>query len=37
MMGAPNIVRGGSQSGNVAAEELLGLGLLDLLSSDYVP
>jgi alpha-D-ribose 1-methylphosphonate 5-triphosphate diphosphatase len=37
VMGAPNIVRGGSQSGNVAAEELLGLGLLHILSSDYVP
>jgi alpha-D-ribose 1-methylphosphonate 5-triphosphate diphosphatase len=37
VMGAPNIVRGGSQSGNVAATELLGLGLLDILSSDYVP
>jgi alpha-D-ribose 1-methylphosphonate 5-triphosphate diphosphatase len=36
-MGAPNIVRGGSQSGNVAASELLGLGLLHILSSDYVP
>jgi alpha-D-ribose 1-methylphosphonate 5-triphosphate diphosphatase len=37
VMGAPNIVRGGSQSGNVAADELLGLGLLHILSSDYVP
>lgn len=37
VMGAPNIVRGGSQSGNVAAAELLDLGLLDVLSSDYVP
>lgn len=37
IMGAPNIVRGGSHSGNVAAEELWGLGLLDILSSDYVP
>ncbi|WP_445337735.1 alpha-D-ribose 1-methylphosphonate 5-triphosphate diphosphatase [Clavibacter sp. CFBP 8614] len=37
VMGAPNIVRGGSQSGNVAATELLALGLLDVLSSDYVP
>lgn len=37
VMGAPNIIRGGSQSGNVAASELLGLGLLDILSSDYVP
>jgi alpha-D-ribose 1-methylphosphonate 5-triphosphate diphosphatase len=37
VMGAPNIVRGGSQSGNVAAAELLSLGLLHILSSDYVP
>ncbi|MFW8745946.1 amidohydrolase family protein, partial [Mesorhizobium japonicum] len=37
VMGAPNIVRGGSQSGNVAAAELLALGLLHILSSDYVP
>jgi alpha-D-ribose 1-methylphosphonate 5-triphosphate diphosphatase len=37
VMGAPNIVRGGSQSGNVAATRLLELGLLDILSSDYVP
>jgi alpha-D-ribose 1-methylphosphonate 5-triphosphate diphosphatase len=37
VMGAPNIMRGGSQSGNVAAAELLEAGLLDILSSDYVP
>ncbi|MBO3664659.1 alpha-D-ribose 1-methylphosphonate 5-triphosphate diphosphatase [Microbacterium stercoris] len=37
VMGAPNIVRGGSHSGNVAASELLAAGLLDILSSDYVP
>ena len=37
VMGAPNIVRGGSQSGNVAAADLLALGLLHVLSSDYVP
>ncbi|MGN6126617.1 MAG: alpha-D-ribose 1-methylphosphonate 5-triphosphate diphosphatase [Humibacter sp.] len=37
VMGAPNIMRGGSQSGNVAAADLLGEGLLDILSSDYVP
>jgi alpha-D-ribose 1-methylphosphonate 5-triphosphate diphosphatase len=37
MMGAPNLVRGGSHSGNVAAGELAEMGLLDLLSSDYVP
>lgn len=37
VMGAPNIVRGGSQSGNVSASTLLAKGLLDILSSDYVP
>ncbi len=37
MMGAPNLIRGGSHSGNVAAEELARLGLLDIVSSDYVP
>ena len=37
LMGAPNIVRGGSHSGNVSAIDLLRLGLLDILSSDYVP
>lgn len=35
--GAPNVVRGGSHSGGVAAAELATLGLLDGLSSDYVP
>lgn len=35
--GAPNIVREGSHSGNVAAVELVRKGLLDILSSDYVP
>ncbi|WP_299352690.1 alpha-D-ribose 1-methylphosphonate 5-triphosphate diphosphatase [uncultured Shimia sp.] len=37
MMGAPNLIRGGSHSGNVAAHELAGRGVLDILSSDYVP
>ncbi|MEM7295730.1 MAG: alpha-D-ribose 1-methylphosphonate 5-triphosphate diphosphatase [Pseudomonadota bacterium] len=37
MMGAPNLIRGGSHSGNVAAEELANAGLLDIVSSDYVP
>jgi alpha-D-ribose 1-methylphosphonate 5-triphosphate diphosphatase len=37
MMGAPNLIRGGSHSGNVAAEELARAGLLDVMSSDYVP
>ncbi len=37
IMGGPNVVRGGSHSGNVAARELAEAGLLDILSSDYVP
>ena len=37
IMGAPNMVRGGSHSGNVAAATLARAGLLDALSSDYVP
>ncbi|CAN5117873.1 alpha-D-ribose 1-methylphosphonate 5-triphosphate diphosphatase [soil metagenome] len=37
IMGAPNVVRGGSHSGNVSATQLAQLGLLDVLSSDYVP
>ena len=37
LMGAPNVVRGGSHSGNIAATDLAGAGLLDVLSSDYVP
>jgi alpha-D-ribose 1-methylphosphonate 5-triphosphate diphosphatase len=37
MMGAPNLIRGGSHSGNVAAQELAEAGLLDIVSSDYVP
>ena len=36
-MGAPNIIRGGSHSGNVSAHELAQAGLLDIVSSDYVP
>lgn len=37
IMGAPNVVRGGSHSGNVAASDLAKEGLVDILSSDYVP
>jgi alpha-D-ribose 1-methylphosphonate 5-triphosphate diphosphatase len=37
LMGAPNIVRGGSHSGNIAARSLVEEGLLDVLSSDYLP
>lgn len=37
VMGGPNVVRGGSHSGNVAAAELARADLLDMLSSDYVP
>lgn len=35
--GAPNIVRGGSHSGNVAAADLVRAGAVDALASDYVP
>ncbi|SFT83423.1 alpha-D-ribose 1-methylphosphonate 5-triphosphate diphosphatase [Paraburkholderia aspalathi] len=37
MLGAPNVVRGGSHSGNVSALDLAEEGLLDILSSDYIP
>jgi len=37
VMGAPNVVRGGSHSGNVSAMDLAREGLLHTLSSDYVP
>lgn len=37
IMGAPNLIRGGSHSGNVAAAELAQRDRLDILSSDYVP
>ena len=37
VMGGPNLVKGGSHSGNVAAAELAKLDLLDIFSSDYVP
>ena len=37
MMGAPNLIRGGSHSGNVAAKALAEADLLDIVSSDYVP
>jgi len=37
LMGAPNLLRGGSHSGNVACAELARDGLLDILASDYVP
>ncbi len=35
--GAPNVARGGSHSGNVAAATLIRAGLVDALASDYVP
>jgi alpha-D-ribose 1-methylphosphonate 5-triphosphate diphosphatase len=37
MMGAPNLIRGGSHSGNVSADRLAAADLLDIVSSDYVP
>lgn len=35
VLGAPNVVRGGSHSGNVSAVELIADGLGDALASDY--
>lgn len=37
IMGAPNLIRGGSHSGNVDAGLLAGHDLLDIVSSDYIP
>ncbi|HIJ63605.1 MAG TPA: alpha-D-ribose 1-methylphosphonate 5-triphosphate diphosphatase [Rhodospirillaceae bacterium] len=37
LVGAPNLVRGGSHSGNISAAELAEHRCLDMLSSDYVP
>jgi alpha-D-ribose 1-methylphosphonate 5-triphosphate diphosphatase len=37
VMGGPNLIRGGSYSGNVPASELAEAGLLDAFASDYVP
>ena len=37
IMGGPNMVKGGSHSGNVSAAELAQLDVLDIFSSDYVP
>ncbi|CAM5297745.1 alpha-D-ribose 1-methylphosphonate 5-triphosphate diphosphatase [Aquamicrobium terrae] len=37
LMGAPNVVRGKSHSGNISAKALADAGVLDVLSSDYVP
>jgi alpha-D-ribose 1-methylphosphonate 5-triphosphate diphosphatase len=37
VMGSPNVVLGGSHSGNVGAMQLAEAGLLDVMTSDYVP
>lgn len=37
LMGAPNVVRGRSHNGNISASDLAAAGVLDVLSSDYVP
>ena len=37
VMGAPNMVCGGSHSGNISASALASEGLLDILASDYMP
>jgi alpha-D-ribose 1-methylphosphonate 5-triphosphate diphosphatase len=35
VMGAPNVVRGGSHNGSICAAEMIGQGLCDVLASDY--
>ena len=35
VMGAPNVVRGGSHNGNVSAADMVMMGLVDALASDY--
>lgn len=35
VLGAPNVVRGASHAGNIAAADLIGQGLCDALASDY--
>ncbi|MBD1996643.1 alpha-D-ribose 1-methylphosphonate 5-triphosphate diphosphatase [Leptolyngbya sp. FACHB-541] len=37
LMGAPNLILGGSHSGNISAMELVEIDLVDIISSDYVP
>ena len=37
LMGAPNLILGGSHSGNVSAMDLVELDLVGIISSDYVP
>ncbi|WP_280385574.1 alpha-D-ribose 1-methylphosphonate 5-triphosphate diphosphatase [Nocardia wallacei] len=37
IMGGPNVLRGGSHSGNVSAQTLARLGLVTALASDYLP
>jgi alpha-D-ribose 1-methylphosphonate 5-triphosphate diphosphatase len=37
LMGAPNLVRGGSHSGNISTVDVAEAGCLDVMSSDYVP
>lgn len=37
VVGAPNVVRGASHTGNVSARELVEEGVVDALASDYVP
>jgi alpha-D-ribose 1-methylphosphonate 5-triphosphate diphosphatase len=37
VMGAPNVLRGGSHNGNASGRELIARGLVDALASDYLP
>jgi alpha-D-ribose 1-methylphosphonate 5-triphosphate diphosphatase len=37
VMGAPNVLRGGSHSGNLSALDAIAAGVVDLLAADYAP
>lgn len=37
VMGAPNVLRGGSHSGNLSAVEAIAAGVVDMLAADYAP
>jgi alpha-D-ribose 1-methylphosphonate 5-triphosphate diphosphatase len=37
VMGAPNVLRGGSHSGNLSAVDAIAAGVVDMLAADYAP
>jgi alpha-D-ribose 1-methylphosphonate 5-triphosphate diphosphatase len=37
VMGAPNLLRGGSHTGNLSALDAIRAGVVDLLAADYAP